>query len=362
MARQVSRPRIMRGMKLSKRPASIGLSVCSFELSGGSVPTEVKLFPAGLFRSRDGRPEKLPGWVMDETVAARLLPKLAALAGDIVIDYEHQTLNAEANGQPAPAAGWIKGARAEWRPDGLWATDVDWTNAAKARIAAAEYRYLSPVFEFDQASGEVTSLLMMALTNFPGIDGHGDLAKAAALKFCPNQEDDSVKRDELIELLGLKPEATDEQISQGLATLKAKADRADALSGEVVALKGQVADPTKYVPIAMVDDLKKEVVALKGKINDGEVQALIDGGIDAGKLLPVQVEWARGLGKQDVAALRAYIDATPAIPGLAGSQTAGNVLGGDPNVLSGEQIAVCKAIGMSHNDFKAALKAREVAQ
>jgi phage I-like protein len=80
-----------------------------------------------------------------------------------VIDYEHQTLNAATNGQPAPAAAWF--STLEWRDgDGLYATDVQWTERAAAMVAAGEYRFLSPVFCFDN-HGNVKALLHAALTN-----------------------------------------------------------------------------------------------------------------------------------------------------------------------------------------------------
>jgi phage I-like protein len=65
-----------------------------------------------------------------------------------VIDYEHQTLRSAKNGLPAPASGWFK--KLEWREGvGLFAVDVEWTDAAAAAIDAGEYRFISPVFLYD---------------------------------------------------------------------------------------------------------------------------------------------------------------------------------------------------------------------
>lgn len=350
-------------MNRKSKKTNVAIAVCSFELSG-SVPSEIRLIPAGLFRARDGRADSAPDYRLDAAIAQRVLARLKNRVGDIVIDYEHQTLNSEKNGQPAPAAGWFSGSSVEWRDDGLWAVNVRWTDPAAALIAKNEYRYLSPVFPFDPATGEVQDVLMMALTNFPAIDGHGDLAQMAALKFSlpANDEDIPVKREELIKLLGLAADATDEQISSGLAALKAAADQTGTLQTEVATLKGQVADPAKFVPIAVFDGLKAEVATLKGQINGSEVDALIQGGIDAGKLLPVQVDWARALGASDIAALKGYLDKTPAIPGLRRQTDGKPPVIDNVSQLNAEQLAVCKATGVSHADFIAALKAQEVAQ
>lgn len=138
----------------------------------------VRLLPAGRFRASDGRPQGVGGWWLDASIAARLVASRARTGADYVIDYEHQTLNAEKNGQPAPAAGWFKAL--EWREaDGLYMRDITWTDKARQMIAAREYRHLSPVFRFDPATGAVVEILGAALTNSPALAGLVDLAAAS---------------------------------------------------------------------------------------------------------------------------------------------------------------------------------------
>ena len=136
-----------------------------------------RLIPAGMFRTTDGRPVGLPGWILTASNAAAIIGAAAARVDDFLIDYEHQTLHASKSGQPAPAAGWFK--RLEWREgQGLFAVDARWTARASAMIAAGEYRYLSPVFGFDAKTGEVQSLRSAAITNDPALDGLTDIAAA----------------------------------------------------------------------------------------------------------------------------------------------------------------------------------------
>lgn len=138
---------------------------------------EFRLIPAGLFSATDGRPPGIPGWRLDRAAALSIVAKVAARATDFVIDYEHQTLKAAANGQPAPAAGWFK--RLEWREgDGLYVTDARWTGRAAALILAKEYRFISPVFSHE-ADGRVVDVVNAALTNSPALDGLSDLAAAS---------------------------------------------------------------------------------------------------------------------------------------------------------------------------------------
>lgn len=140
--------------------------------------TEFRILPDGVFRTTDGsgRPERLPGWKMDASIAQRIIASLAA-RDDVLIDYEHQSIKAESNGQPVPAAGWFN--RAEYRPgQGLFAVGVRWADRAKAMIASREYRYISPVFSFDPDTGEVGKLISAGLTNLPALTGLADLATA----------------------------------------------------------------------------------------------------------------------------------------------------------------------------------------
>jgi len=138
---------------------------------------EFRVLPPGVFKSSDGRPANLPGWKVDAQIGARLAA-LAAAGDDLVIDYEHQTILTKTNGQPAPAAGWFN--RLEWRDgQGVFAANVRWTDKAKAMIAAREYRYISPVFEFDINTGDVRRILGLGLTNSPALSGLTDLGGLA---------------------------------------------------------------------------------------------------------------------------------------------------------------------------------------
>jgi hypothetical protein len=141
-------------------------------LTGGK---ELQLLPAGHFRARDKRPTDAPSWFIDSAVAKALIASAGTRKTDFVIDYEHQTINSEKNGRPAPAAGWFRNL--EWREGlGLFATDVRWTAAAANMIRNGEYRYLSPVFAYERPAGRITSLESASLTNLPALDGMATVA------------------------------------------------------------------------------------------------------------------------------------------------------------------------------------------
>ena len=160
----------------------------------------LRILPSGSFRTKDGRPasmtaSRITDWHLDVNIATQVLAVPPANADAYVIDYEHQTLNKEKNGQPAPAAGWFRGL--EWREsEGLFMARIEWTERARTMIAGREYRYLSPVFSFNPQTGAVTAIHSVALTNDPALVGLADLAAATAVAAPRNGTAESAVSDE----------------------------------------------------------------------------------------------------------------------------------------------------------------------
>lgn len=335
-------------------PRTLGMTVCALSVDGdgqGASGT-VQLLPAGPFRAQDGRPEQLPAWRIDAAIAQRLMRRVASRQNPIPIDYEHQTLYAERNGQPAPAAGWFR--TLEWREgQGLFAVGVAWTEQAKRFIKNGEYRYISPVFRSDPRSGAVVDLLNAALTNTPAIDGMEAVMARAEAYFSPMKEEKAVDLTELITLLGLPPEAGLAEIIEAVKALMKPVEPEAARLGR--------ADPAHYVPIAVVESLKQEVAVLRSGQQGQDVAALVAAGLRNGKLVPAQEGWARELGSKDVAALRAYLDKTPTIAALSGLQSGGKAAHAmGVSALSDSARAVCRAMGLAPEQFIAARQAEEV--
>ena len=305
----------------------IEYAALTFEIAPGQGA--IQLTPAGVFKARDGRPQNLPGWKMDAGIAAKVIARAAARKTPFVIDYEHQTLAAEKNGQPAPAAGWFKSL--EWREgQGLFATDVSWTDKAKAHIDAGEYKFISPVLAFNKQSGDVVQIEMAAVTNNPALDGM-DAVSALATQFFnrPDAGQDhtgAIQMKSVITALGLAEDANEEAVLAAVTALKSRADTQET---EIADLKTKQADPAKFVPVATVTALQTEVATLTARLNDGELAEVIAKGKTDGKILPATEEWARDLGKKDLAALKTFLEKTPAVAALKGTQTGGKAPDGD---------------------------------
>jgi phage I-like protein len=300
---------------------------------------EAQLLPAGTFAARDGRPGPGKSWRIDDAQGARLAADINAIASKtpIVIDYEHQTLRAEANGQPAPAAGWI--TRVEWRAgQGLFAS-VNWTDAAKARIAGGEYRYISPVITSDE-EGNVVGLHLAALVNHPALVGMEPVVAQLAARFNHNEPESSMTLlAALISALALKADAKDDDVVTAVTALKAKAAKADdkpALPAPLVTALGLKEGADEAAALAAITTLKggdkeamtamaalqTQVATLSAQIATEKVTKIVDDAIAAHKLVPAQRDWAMKLGKADMAQLQAFVKDAPVLEGLKG-QTKG---------------------------------------
>ncbi len=141
------------------------------------IGSEVRILPSGLFRAKDGRPEGIAGWRLTSANAGKVISATLASGNDVLIDYEHQSIHTQKNGKPAPAAGWFN--QLVWRDGaGMFAVNVRWTDKAKEMIAAQEYRYISPVFSYDN-TGNVLVIHSVAVTNTPALPMLEDLSRVA---------------------------------------------------------------------------------------------------------------------------------------------------------------------------------------
>ncbi len=146
---------------MEKNRLLVAIAACSFQLpqlEDGSAWIQVT--PAGEFRPTDGRPMDVPAWRIDAASAAAVIDRARARKTPPVLDYEHQTLKKEENGQPAPAAGRFLDF--EWREgSGLWGR-VEYTARAARMIEDGEYLYFSPVFSYLKPLGTMAHEWLMA--------------------------------------------------------------------------------------------------------------------------------------------------------------------------------------------------------
>jgi Mu-like prophage I protein len=130
----------------------------------------IQLIPAGTFSTNDGRG---PFYNYEPQAVVRVSREF--LKGGLPIDFDHATDRAAPEGRPAPAVGWIRDFRVV---AGAIQGRVEWTPLGAAALKAKEYRFISPVLQFDPPAGSdkgamtgrVLFIRRAALTNNPALD------------------------------------------------------------------------------------------------------------------------------------------------------------------------------------------------
>ena len=316
---------------------------------GGGPPEWILLMPAGELLARDGR-----RWVHDDPAPVLAATRERAGVTDLVIDYEHQTDLAPENGQPAPAAGWVR--ELEARAGEIWGR-VEWSERAAAHIAAREYRYISPTFAFDPRTKQVKAVHRAALTNSPAFD----------MPALARDEGDIMTPEQLTALaaaLGLAETATAaemvaraRELSQApslgsIATALGLAKTATADEVLATAKTRTAPNPGEFVPRAEFDRVASELTTIQSERTEERATAAVDDATTAGKVAPAQREWALGYARSDFAGFQAYAAAAPVIvnPTRLGDPPKDR----NPDAaLDADELAVCAALGVSADAYKA---------
>ena len=348
----------------------------------------IQALPDGHFASVDGRPDDVAGgkWLMDSVAFAALQANTPHKAGDLVIDYEHQTLNKEVNGQPAPAAGWFNITDVQYRQGQGLFIKPRFTDNAIAYLTAKEYKYFSLVFGYDTSTGRPQFIHSAALTNRPGVDGMLPLASLAALaalntSFNPHEPIQSTDTEELhvnpllrkiLAALGVEiPDdvtalTAEQEVAalSALNTLTTAANSVDGLKQQLTALSATSpsVDLSQYVPVATVAALRAQLVALTAENGVLTVEQTVKAAIDEGKAFECERDYLTKLGQQSMAALTANLGERVAIAALTAKQTTtvpDPIQDKDTKLaaLTADQIKMADSWGMSQADFAKAIAA-----
>lgn len=271
--------------------AAASVHLPSFD-TDSSPPEWVHLIPAGTFFGRDGRGP----YTLD---AEAIIAAFARHGADLPVDFEHQSLTAHEKSGPIPAAGWITALEA--RPTGLWAR-VQWTEQAAQMLAQRQYRYLSPVFRVDPATGNVIELIGAGLTHMPNLH----LAAAASredTRAAPSEHQTSPALPEgLAEALGVTRDASPADVVAAARALR---------------LQAEAPDPTQWVPMTQHQAALDEASRLRAEIARRDAMAAVDEAMRAGKIVPAQREWALRYALSDAEGFRAFCASAPVVGAVA---------------------------------------------
>ncbi len=187
--------------------------------------------------------------VIDEKAVTSMAAGFQA-DGELLVDYDHASLDED---KPSEAAGWIR--EVEARSDGLYAK-IEWTDTGSAAVTNKRYRYVSPVWNRNECEevgkNRVRPLRMdsLALTNVPNLKGMRPLSNRGTVDEPQNIRAGEQQMKELITLLGLAVDATDQMVVDAVKALKTSADEAPALKNRAETAEGKLqAAETKQLEI-----------------------------------------------------------------------------------------------------------------
>lgn len=324
-------------------------------------PEWIHLVPFGEWAERGPGGGRL---VIGQKEAAQLLANFRRRGQPLAIDWEHQSMEAANNGQPAPAAGWIH--EVEVRTDGLWGR-VTWTERAAAQLRAGEYRFFSPVIYFSTRDKKTKKPLGFAfgpgaLTNQPFF--LGELAPLTAFSaggssmsllafLCstlgmPEDTPEETVREEISTRLGTSSDAAMSDLGKVAASELGWTELpADAGAQLKAKLKG------KGVPHAEHLKVVGELATLRASAGRPD---LVARGLDAGKLVPAMVGTFREMiNAEGYDAAAAWLDNAPVIlaKGTQGTPKNGRGPAATPPITAEERLAA-RQLGISEAELLAA--------
>ncbi|QLG90928.1 hypothetical protein HZF02_02705 [Pseudomonas yamanorum] len=306
----------------------------SATVSDGKAPEWVELIPPGPnVTGRDGRQ-----WLFDEQAGMLVQSSFLGRAIDLPIDWEHATQHRATKGESAPAAGWIK--QLEIRGGALWGL-VDWTPRASEQVINREYRFLSPVFDFDPDTTRIARLVSAGLTNKPNF-----------LLTALNQETTEITpvklSPALLAALGLPETATEEQALAATSQLKATAQ---AVNAEKPNLEQLMPRADYDSVLSRATNAEQALAVHKKTEHDKEVESLLTLATQAGKITPATLEYHRASCQDEagVARFKVFVEAAPVV--AAATNLSERKPDNLATALNAEEQKVAKLLGMSEAEF-----------
>lgn len=315
-------------------PQNACRAALNFELAAAEAPpAELPLIPAGeTVRGRDGRAWRNPD-------PQGVVDYFAARGLDVPIDIEHATELKAPQGDPAPAAAWIKGL--EVRDGGAVWGRVDWTPKGAELVRNREYRYYSPVLLYDPQTLVIHGVASVGLTNKPNLD---------VLALNHQQKEIAMLPKELLAKLGLPETATLVEALNAIGTLQS--DVQTALN------RAQTPSLDKFVPRADYDAALARAGNAEQQLKqktDAELETAInrevDAALQAGKIVPATKDFYVAMCRQagGLEQFKQFVQAAPVVgdpSGLDGKKPAGSA-----QALNAEERKVVAALGLTEEEY-----------
>ncbi len=334
----------------SHLPATVlaGFVSGSAKLTPGTLPEEIVVVPWGTTQTRRG-----PVICDERTLAAFDAFQARERRDHVMGDFNHNTMPGRA-AQPTLKA--CKASAQCVRGVGIVVKPSYWTPEGQTHVAGGHYPDVSPCF--DRADNGV----IYGLHSFAFCE-HGEMQAGELELFSadgapptpskPNQSMDPKKL--LLTLLGLPPEATDEEIAAAVAAKEPEGMSTGTLR-QGTALRPQQPDPA-------IAELRTLVTGMRAELAESKVDGLIAAATSAGKEIKLDRATLVGMGAEVAGK---YLDTLTAGTVTVSGAEQGNAnnagaTGGTENKtnLHGFSAEEAKVITDSGITLEAAAKARD---
>lgn len=326
--------------RLSAQPSAEPKALLSLEL-GKEPPAELRLFKMGANQSEQGE------FQFSQRSAEIVLERAKEWGNQFHFDWDHHAF-LTLQGVKSPAAAWYD---LELRDDGLWAKNIQWTPEGKKDVQDKSYRYLSPYFDYDGTTREITRFNNAALTNLPaGKQLEALLSRVAGEQqppTPPQKEEPTMERKALLSMLGMPENTSDADLNAKMAQLGHFRTTMLAQMGVKSDVEAVSALLSMRSGAAEAERLAKELEKQKEEAITKERTALLSQAVEAGQLEPGG-ELKKQLESQSVEFVKAMLSqlpkkavtqkTPPASPDGKGAGTPGEVSA----LLSLEQVAAAK--------------------
>lgn len=338
------------------------LYVCATEsVEVAGVPEEIKILPLGMVHSQKG------DFTVDDESFELIRKQFKSRKLDLVIDYEHQTLQ----DVQAPAGGWIKDL---YKGEDAIVAKVEWTPRAAEYLKNKEYRYLSPVVLVRKRDQKATAIHSVALTNTPAIDGMFAVVNSLDIDDI-TEGGNEMDLKELAKTLGLPETATEEEIKKAVENAAKAAEKLKEAEGEKPskgdnALEGAevVANSTILSMLGLNEDAKTEdvaasimalkagapdtqaeLLALKQRMQERDADEAVEKALQAGKITAAQSEWAKSYALKDMEGFKGFVDKAPVVVPNGKLALKDAPAASDTDEVD---VAILKNLGISMDDVK----------
>jgi len=265
---------------------------------------KIKIVPVGYFPAHhDGAHEITPQNIQE------MANNIKNSGTDILFDYGHESIRSSS----AKAAGWSDRNSAEAREDGLYIDYPEFNPPALEMIKNKEFRYFSPAYSIkslNKSGQDIGAILhSIGLVNKPYMDK--EINHIGNSQNNNNNNEDNMNP-KILKFLGLSESATEAEVEAKLNSLRVNNGLAtDASVDDIMtALTAKINSATSQTEAQKSENktLEDRISALEKQNSEGAIEALVNGAISDGKILPAQKDVYINSAKTDFAKTKTTLD------------------------------------------------------